>query len=150
MSIFKRNKVEQFKKKTEGKSKEEVREAEEALLVPENLPKYEGKQPTYKSELASRGTLIVFSSREQRELIGEIFSIKTSISNESYITNIDLLENIARMVKNGDASIDNGRIILNGNPTDNEPVDGRCTTCGRKIKDKKGGEGKKRKRRELV
>ena len=106
------NKVEQFEKVAKGKSKEEVRIVEEHLLKPEVLSKYSGKKPKYRSELASRTALIVFKNKAQQDLIGEIFSIRESVNSEIYVTDISLLEIIARGVKDGKYQIVDEEIQL--------------------------------------
>ncbi|RLG72158.1 MAG: hypothetical protein DRO23_10880 [Thermoprotei archaeon] len=114
MSFFdkqKKSKSKKFEKATEGMTKEEIREAELCLLKPEPIPPYDGEQPKHKSELSSRTALIVFKDKAQQDLIGEIFHIRTSINGTTYITDISLLENIAKMVKEDVYSIVDGKIV---------------------------------------
>lgn len=96
-----KNKLKNFEKVTEGMTKEEIRSAEEHLLKPAPISKYSGEKPTGRSELSKRTALIVFKDKEQQDLISELFSIKESINNEIYITDISLLEAIAKGVKEG-------------------------------------------------
>lgn len=113
MSVFskKRNRLDKFNQVVEGKSEEEKREAEEALLQPEPLPDYTGEQPAHRNDLEARTVLIVFRTKAQMDLVGEVFSIRTSVANKSYITDISLLEYIARQVKDGHMEIIDGKII---------------------------------------
>jgi len=82
-------------------SEEAKRDAEEQLLKPENIESYSGELPKYSNELESRTALIVFRDKAQMELIGEIFSIRESCNGKTYITNIQLLEGLAKLVKDG-------------------------------------------------
>ena len=86
MSIFdkQQDKSKKFAKVTKGKTKEEVRVAEEHLLKPENIPEYTGDSPKHKSELASRCALIVFKNQAQQDVISEIFAVRTSVSGDTY------------------------------------------------------------------
>ena len=113
MSIFNkhRSKVQKFEDAIEGMSKEEVRDAEKHLLRPEDIPTYDGNKPKHRSSLASRMCLIVFKNKAQQDLIGEIFSIRESVNNEIYITDISLLEGIAKMVKEDVLAIVDGKIV---------------------------------------
>ncbi len=125
MGIFdkKRNRDKQFQKATEGKGKKEIRKAEEGLLKPEILTDYAGPTPKHKSELASRTALIVFRNKAQKDLIGEVFSIRTSVNGETYITDISLLEYLATMVKDGAACIHDGKLVFNTEIPDGEQKD---------------------------
>jgi len=64
----------------------------------------------FSNELESRTALIVFTDKAQMDLIGELFSIRESCSGTSYITNIELLENIAREVRDGSMHVKDGRV----------------------------------------
>jgi hypothetical protein len=153
MSLFnnKKGKSEKFAKVIKGKSKKEVRKAEEKLLKPEELKAYDGEKPKYQNELASRTALIVFKNKAQQDLISEVFSVRTSSSGVTYITDISLLHNIAKIVKKGGAHIDNSGNIISNNTSDEgtscihsmrelqekyfpEDVGKRCFECGRKLK----------------
>lgn len=114
MSVFdnKRDKIKQFTKNTEGKAPSEVRDAEESLLKPEPVPKYTGELPKHVSELDSRTALIVFRNESQEELIGQLFSIRESVTHTKYITDISLLEGIARQVKEGTLIIEDHQIKM--------------------------------------
>jgi hypothetical protein len=107
MGVFtnKLDRVQKYKKVTKNKGKEAKRKAEEQLLTPASIPVYAGDTPKYSSELASRTALIVFKNKMQQDIISELFNIKTSVSNITYITNISLLENIAKMVRDGTAML---------------------------------------------
>lgn len=114
MSIFDKraNKQDRFAKAADGKSDEEKREIEETLFKPEELPQYAGELPEYKNALEARTVLIVFRDKAQMELIGEIFSIrKSKTSGDRYITDISMLEHIARRVKNGSLIVKGGKIL---------------------------------------
>lgn len=113
MSVFskKRDRADKFQKATKGKSESEKREAEEALLQPEPLPEYQGELPVHKNDLDARTVLIVFRNKAQMDLVGEIFSIRTSVANKSYITDISLLEYISKQVKKGKMKVVNGQIM---------------------------------------
>ena len=154
MSLFnsKKGKSEKFAKVIEGKSKKDVRRAEEKLLKPEALKAYDGEKPKYQNELASRTALIVFKNKAQQDLIGEVFSVRTSSNGVTYITDISLLHNIAKIVKSGKAHIDStGNIISDATAVENDPsvvhsmrefqakyfpedVGKKCFECGRKLK----------------
>lgn len=127
MSIFdkKIDRVQKFEKVSEGKTEEEKRELEEALLKPEPLAIYDGPQPEHKSELESRTALIVFRNKHQMDLIGELFQIRTSIGKVSYITDISLLEGIAKMVKAGRAVVNGDSIELIPEKVDSDRPAGR-------------------------
>ena len=114
MSVFstKQDKVKKFEAITEGATKEKKREVEERLLVPEPLPMYDGPEPDHKSELDSRTALIVFRNKAQMDTIGKLFSIRTSVNKVSYITDISLLEEIAKQVHAGEAEVVDGKIRL--------------------------------------
>jgi len=103
MGFFNRqgNKIQKFEKLTENVSAREKRDIEEHLLKPEDIPLYIGPMPKHKSDLSARTTLIVFRDKKQQELIGRLFSIRESCTGESYITDIQLLENIAKGVEDG-------------------------------------------------
>lgn len=115
MGIFdkQQDKAKKFKKVTEGKTKEEIRVAEEHLLKPENIPDYTGASPKHKSELASRTALIVFKNKAEQELISEIFSVRTSVNGETYITDISLLNAISHGVRSDLYRIVDNEIQLN-------------------------------------
>ncbi len=118
MSVF-NNKVDRtknFEHLTEDATEEEKREAELALLRPADLCKYPGKTPKYTSELASRTALIVFHNKAEMDLIGELFEIRTSVSGETYITNIMLLKHIAEEVKTGNMAISKDKVVHVFNP----------------------------------
>jgi hypothetical protein len=127
MSIFdkKIDRVQKFEKVSEGKTEEEKRDLEEILLKPEPLPIYDGPQPEHKSELESRTALIVFRNKHQMDLIGELFQIRTSIGKVSYITDISLLEGIAKMVKAGRAVINGDSVELVPEKSDSDRPTGR-------------------------
>jgi len=115
MSFFDKHassQVEQFEEVVKGKTKEEVRDAEMHLLKPGNIASYDDKVPKHRSELASRTALIVFTNKAQQELIGTLFQIRTSVNNETYITDISLLEAMARGVKKGKYQIVDNEIQL--------------------------------------
>ena len=114
MGLFdtKRDKVKQFEEVTKGRTKEDKRKAEGSLLKPERLPNYDGDKPKHKSELHSRTALIVFNSKEQQKLIGEIFHIKTSVQGVTYITDVSLLGAIAKGVRDGKYQIVDNEIQL--------------------------------------
>jgi len=117
MSIFtKKNKIQKFTKNIKNKSKKEIRKAEEALLKPEDIPQYDGPQTKHRSELASRTALIVFKNKEQQQLIGNLFNIKTSVNNVTYITDISLLHNIAVAVQNEELELVNNSIEMVAQP----------------------------------
>jgi len=165
MSLFKskKSKTDKFAETVKGKSKEEIRKAEERLLKPADLKAYDGEHPKHRNELDSRTALIVFKNKAQQELISEIFSVRTSSNGVTYITDISLLHNLAKMVKAEKAEITaDGLVIpelidaLETPPvenTDTEPapitsmrelqqryfpddVGKKCFQCGRKLKKK--------------
>lgn len=121
MSIFnkKRDKAKQFSEVTKGKSKKEKRKAEAQLLKPEPLPVYNGPTPKYKNELESRTCLIVFRNKAQQDLIGNLFSVRESVSGTIYITNIALLEDIATKVQSGEYQLVDEQVIV---PETREPT----------------------------
>lgn len=113
MSLFNKNIQGQFEKATKDKSESEKREIEMQLLKPEPIPPYGGEKPLYTNELDARTVVIVFRDYNQMELIGEMFSIRRSGKDgQAYITDIGLLEHIARRVKNGSLLIKKGKIVL--------------------------------------
>lgn len=146
-----------FAKAVKGKGKDEVRVAEEALLQPKPLPKYDGVDVENRSELHSRTALIVFTDRKQQKLISSLLSVRTSVNGHTYITDISLLESLAQAVRDGDMELEEGRIVLSSKHSDPAPeadpdvihsmrefqsryfpddVGVKCHTCGRKLKAK--------------
>ncbi len=124
MSVFttKKNKVENFAQVCKGKTKKEIRIAEEHLLMPENLPKHTGEAPKHRSELHSRTALIVFKNKYQKDLIGELLSIRTSVNNHTYITDISLLESLAMGVREGKYVVDGHDLRMKGAPPVSEEI----------------------------
>ncbi len=166
MSLFKnkKSKTDKFAETVKGKSKEEIRKAEERLLKPADLKAYDGEHPKHRNELDSRTALIVFKNKAQQELISEIFSVRTSSNGVTYITDISLLHNLAKMVKAEKAEITADGLVIPElidaleippvENTDTEPapitsmrdfqlryfpddVGKKCFQCGRKFKKKK-------------
>jgi hypothetical protein len=107
---LKQNKSNKLKKIEAIKDKEKRRTAEEHLLTPESIPEYTGKHPVHKSEVYSRAVTIVFDSKEQMEMVGELFSIRTSVKGLSYITDISLLVWLSKQVKKGKLTVKGGKI----------------------------------------
>jgi len=100
-----------FGKATEGAAEEDKRHAEERLLKPKPVEPYQGELPEYKSEIESRVAIIVFNSMQQKELIGELFSIrKSQITHETYITDIGLLGYFAKQVRAGNMEVVNNQL----------------------------------------
>lgn len=118
MSIFKKHsagsRVKRAEKLKKGKTNEEAREIEQQLLRPAELPKYAGPTPKHRSEIESRTVLIVFKNKAQQDLIGGLFDIRTSkVTGESYITDISLLDTIARQVQAGELVVTEDGIQVN-------------------------------------
>ena len=113
MSIFNK-KVQRTNKfeSMEFPSDVEKRDAEEQLLKPESIEPYTGELPKHSSELESRTALIVFRDKQQMDLIGKLFNIRESCAGKSYITNIELLETIARAVQKGAMYVHNNAVHL--------------------------------------
>ncbi len=112
MSVFdkKIDRVEHFTKTTEGATEEEKRDAEEHLLQPEPMLEYGGPSPKHRTELESRSALIVFRNQAQQELIGHILSVRESIGGTIYITDISVLEVLAKKVADGEMVIKGDKI----------------------------------------
>ena len=115
MGFFEKNKelsrVVKCEKMHEGATKEEKRSLENALLKPETILPYTGVMPKHTNPLKGRSALIVFSSEKQKRLIGEIFSIRESVSGVVYITDVSLLEWVATQVKLGVMCVSDGSIV---------------------------------------
>lgn len=120
MSIFNK-KVQRTNKfeSMEFPSDVEKRDAEEQLLKPESIEPYTGELPKHSSELESRTALIVFRDKQQMDLIGKLFNIRESCAGKTYITNIELLETIARAVQNGTMYVHNNAVHLTERNNDN-------------------------------
>lgn len=96
----KRDMSKRFTGLTDGATEEEKREGEQNLLKPEPIIPYTGEVPLYRSELDGRSALIVFKDGDQRDLVGEIFAMRTSEGKkDTYITDISLLDTLAKVVK---------------------------------------------------
>jgi len=95
-----------------GMTLEESRETEMALLKPEPLPVYTGELPKHLNELAARTVLIVFRDNVQMELVGKLMSIRHSCNGSAYITDISMLEHLAREVEKGNMIVRNNKIVL--------------------------------------
>lgn len=126
MGLFDNRKVDRVQKfeNIEFSSKEEKRDTEEKLLQPEAIEPYTGELPKYSNELESRTALIVFKDKAQMDLIGTLFSIRESCSGKSYITNIELLEHIARCVREGSMYVHNEMVHMAGAKDDTEKLTG--------------------------
>jgi len=153
MSFFdnRSDKAKNFSKVTKGKSKNEIRKAEEALLKPEPLEIYKGEKTKHRSELASRKAIIVFKDKKQQKLINELMSVRESVNGEVYITDISMLENLAKAVRNGEMRVIDNKLTFVDEPDDPDTVHSmeefqakyfpkdvgkKCFTCGRKKKKK--------------
>ena len=122
MGLFDNRKVDRVQKfeNIEFSSKEEKRDTEEKLLQPESIEPYTGELPKYSNELESRTALIDFKDIAQMDLVGTLFSIRESCSGKSYITNIELLEHIARCVREGSMYVHNEMVHMAGVKDDTE------------------------------
>lgn len=90
--LFKPKEVQKlFADKVEGKTAEEKRKIEMALLKPTKLKQYTGEVPKYLNTLDEMSINIVFSNREQYTLFNEFFIISESCKGERYVTNMDFL-----------------------------------------------------------
>jgi len=107
---LKQGKDNKLKKVEAIKDKKARRKAEEHLLLPEQLPEYSGEKPVHKSEVYSRAVMIVFDSKEQMDMVGNLFNIRTSVKGKSYITDISLLVWLSKQVKKGKLVVKNGKI----------------------------------------
>jgi len=115
MSIFdnRQDKQKRLAEATKGKTNAEKRSIEETLLKPEELPIYTGELPEHRNDLDARTVLIVFRDEAQMQLVGELLSIrKSKTSGGLYITDISMLEKIARRVKNGSLVLRDGKIMF--------------------------------------
>jgi len=65
-----------FEDATKGKSKEDVRELERALLKPDALPPFTGKRPP-RSSIEQRTVKIIFETDEAMELFRQFFRVSS-------------------------------------------------------------------------
>lgn len=99
-SFFKPKDIQtEFAKQVEGKTEEEKRKIEMAMLKPEKLKPYVGETPKYLNTLDEMSINIVFSNREQYNLFQEFFIISESCKGERYVTNLDFLFILLRNFK---------------------------------------------------
>jgi hypothetical protein len=68
------SRVQRFAKAAEGKTKEEVRDLERALLKPDVLTPFTGKKPP-KSSVEQRTVKIIFETDEDMELFRQFFRV---------------------------------------------------------------------------
>lgn len=94
------NKVERFERLSRGKSKEEVRELEQKMLVPTKLPPV--TSPKTMDRLHELGVRIVFPDTDAMELFKRHFKVLTYVENN--VPNIKLLLLLLK-------ELDEGRII---------------------------------------
>ncbi len=80
--------IEQRKK---GTSQKELRDMEEKLMVPEELPEYTGPQPQHLSELDARTVLVVFKQDSHMELMREHFKLSSSPNVQTSLLDNHLL-----------------------------------------------------------
>ncbi len=148
MGLFKNTgaaKLKKFKRVTKGKSQEQIREAEMALLKPDPIPPYNGEHPLNRNDLISRSVNIVFKSQEDMNAFHQnIMPISYSIAHKkAYITDITLLMNLLEDIKKGKLIVDNKRVVPTSEVKDLSKVkpvlsDMWATVATRKKKFKKG------------
>ena len=122
MNIFKNReaqKAKQFAELTKDCTEKEKRDIEQSLLKPDPLGDKGNKRPIHNNDLSARSALIVFRDEVQKKMISELFAVRTNkMSGETYITNIAILENFAKNVRDGSMRVIDERIcsIVEGVP----------------------------------
>lgn len=115
-----KDKVERFEELSKGKTKEETRELEMALLKPEPVPDYIGRAERYvaNSELAVK---IVFSSQEEMDLVERHISIPSYKGR--CISDLKLFLALFRALDDGQIVWDkrNQKLLFPQSQTEEEP-----------------------------
>ena len=108
-----KNKIKEFNKRIKDKTKEEIRELETKLLIPERCTDYIGPLPTISSIDILKISLI-FPNKKLFDLMNKYFKIATYCGNN--IVDISLLISFLRMLENGDLIYDkkNKKLSING------------------------------------
>ena len=99
-----------FMKLIKGKSKEEVRDIELALLKPAPLPKYGGKKSSAQSKWLAESITFSFPNKDIVERLGKFIKINTYIENNSY--DIALFIEVLKLLENGTLQWKNETLYL--------------------------------------
>jgi hypothetical protein len=97
------SKIETFKKKSCGKSKQEVRKLEEEMLKPEKLKPYIGKK-SFADGVKDKSCKIFFNDEEDWDLFNKYFQI--SVYVEPSVANIKLLIDFLHAMEEGQVNYD--------------------------------------------
>ncbi len=97
------DRVKQFEQMSAGKSKQEVRELEMAMLEPEPIPEYMGEELRYiiNSEFAVK---FIFKDQEEMDFFGKF--VKIAVYHERSITNMKIIMDLFHSIENGEISYD--------------------------------------------
>ena len=91
-----------LKKVREASSKEEKREVEQKLLLPEEVPPYTKDTPTSKSEVEEKTVTLVFGSINDIELLKKFFKISEYKAKNIRAKNLNLLIDFLKALEKGE------------------------------------------------
>jgi hypothetical protein len=92
-----------------AKTKEEIREAEMALLKPKPIPKYNGAKPGL-TDVQKKTVTLVFARKKYIDLLGQYIKINKFKGFNSHET--ELIEALLDMLEEGKLKWENGNLIV--------------------------------------
>jgi len=98
-----------LKKIRESSTKEERREREEKLLVPEEIPPYTKEKALSLDDVSNKKVMLVFSTAEDVELLSKYFKISEYKGKNIRSSNINMFVDFLKALENGEISYDKER-----------------------------------------